>query len=44
MDTPAIVIMSLYGLGFIIMVILLIYLIFRRIHIKESEDFEKRNN
>jgi hypothetical protein len=44
MDVPGIVILSIYGFGFIVVAILLLYLIFRRVRIKETEDFEKRDN
>lgn len=44
MDMPGIIILSIYGIGFLILIALLIYLIFRRIRIKETEDFEKRDN
>jgi hypothetical protein len=44
MDTPAIVIIGIYGFGFLIVGILLVYLIFRRRRIKKTEDFEEREN
>jgi len=44
MDAPALAIISIYSFGFIVVIVLLIYLIFRRIRIKEQENFEKRDN
>jgi len=44
MDTPSIIILSVYGFGFIVILAILIYLIFRRAKIKETEDFEDRDN
>jgi hypothetical protein len=44
MDTPSIIILSIYGFGFIAVLSILIYLIFRRVKIKETEDFEDRDN
>jgi hypothetical protein len=35
---------SLYGLGFIIFLILLIYVIINRVEEKKRENFEKRDN
>lgn len=34
----------LYGFGFIVLIILLIYVIVNRIEEKKREDFEKRDN
>ena len=44
MDFPAMIILGIYGFGFLVIIILLIYLIFRRVNIKETEDFENREN
>lgn len=44
MDVPSIIILSIYVFGFFIVTILLIYLIFRRVKIKDTENFEKRDN
>lgn len=44
MDAPAIIILSIYAFGFLAIVIMLIYLIFRRARIKKQEDFEERDN
>lgn len=44
MDTPSAVILSIYGFGFLILGVLLVYLIFRRRRVKKTEDFEKRDN
>lgn len=44
MEVSAILILGVYGFGFLIVIALLIYLIFRRIAIKKKEDFEKREN
>ena len=37
-------ILGLYGLGGLAVLVALIYLIIRRINIKETEDFEDRDN
>ncbi|MEZ4938419.1 MAG: hypothetical protein R2799_12590 [Crocinitomicaceae bacterium] len=44
MDTVATVIVWLYGLGIAAALVLLIYLIFKRIKDKKSENFEVREN
>ncbi len=44
MDAIAKVIFGLEGLFFLVSVVLIIYLIFRRISISKKEDFEKRDN
>jgi len=44
MDVPSIIILTIYGIGFLVVLALLIYLIFRRSKIKETEDFEERDN
>ena len=44
MDTIAIFIFSLYGMFFVVGLIILIYLILRRTNIKDTETFEKRDN
>jgi len=44
MEVPAIIILAIYGFGFFVIFSLLIYLIFRRIKIKKTEDFENRDN
>jgi len=44
MDPIGKTVLTLYGLGIFVVAILLIYLIIRRINIKDREDFEKRNN
>ncbi|WP_256367566.1 hypothetical protein [Lentimicrobium sp. S6] len=44
MEFSSIIILAVYGFGFITVIILLIYLLFRRIKIKETEDFEERDN
>lgn len=41
---PAFIILAIYGLGGIAILMILIYLIIRRIRIKEKEDFEYRDN
>lgn len=44
MEATTNIIISIYALGFIIVVLLLVYLLMRRINIKEREDFEERDN
>ena len=44
MDTIGKIIIGMEGLIFIIIIILLIYLVVRRIRIKETENFEDRDN
>jgi hypothetical protein len=44
MDTGAKVILSLYAFGAVVVIILLIYLIDKRIKDRDKEDFEKRDN
>lgn len=44
MKVSAILILGIYAFGFLIVLALLIYLIFRRIAIKKTEDFENRDN
>jgi len=44
MEVSAVIILGIYGLGFLIVIALLIYLVFRRIEIKKKEDFEDREN
>jgi len=44
MDTPSIIIVAVYVIGFIVIIALLIYLIFRRIDITKKGDFEDRSN
>jgi len=44
MDFASIIILVVYGGGFIVIFGIFIYLIFRRSRIKESEDFEEREN
>ena len=44
MDLVSIIILIIYGGGFIIIFGIIIYLIFRRSRIKETEDFEDREN
>lgn len=44
METAAIVITTIYGLAIATMLVLLIYLIFKRIKDKKQEHFEKRDN
>jgi len=44
MDIASIIIISVYGAGFIVVFGIIIYLIFRRSRIKETEDFDDREN
>jgi hypothetical protein len=44
MDTIPIIILTLYGVAAIVVIVLLIYLIRRRIRIKREENFEQRSN
>jgi cytochrome bd-type quinol oxidase subunit 1 len=44
MDWLAILLIGLYSLLFVASVALLVYFIVRRVKIKKTEDFEKRNN
>jgi len=44
MDSLGELILSIYGVLLGVAIILIIFLIIRRIKIKKSEDFEKRNN
>ncbi len=44
MDIPSMIILGIYSIGFLVVIFLLIYLIFRRIDIKKTEDFEDREN
>lgn len=44
MDAIAILFIGLEVLLLVVAVILLVWLIFRRIRLKKEEDFEKRNN
>lgn len=44
MNSFAKIIIGMEGLFFVIVIILLIYLIIRRINIRETEDFEDRDN
>lgn len=44
MDLASIIILIIYGGGFIIILGIVIYLIFRRSRIKETEDFDDRDN
>jgi len=44
MDLASIFILVVYGGGFVVILGILVYLIFRRTKIKESEDFEDRDN
>ncbi len=44
MDTFAISILILEAILFIVCLVLIIYLIFRRVKIKKNENFEDRNN
>lgn len=44
MDWIGILIIALYAFFFATCVILLVYFIIRRVKIKKTEDFEKRNN
>ncbi len=44
MDTVALVIVWLYGTAIAAAIVLLIYLIFKRIKEKKSENFEDRDN
>jgi hypothetical protein len=44
MDTAPIIILALYGLAALVALVLLIFLIRRRIRIKKEETFEKRDN
>jgi len=38
------ILFSVYGLAFLALLIILIYLLFRRLEIREKENFEKREN
>jgi len=44
MDLASVIILSIYGAGFIVVFGIIIYLIFRRSRIKETEDFDDREN
>jgi hypothetical protein len=44
MDLASVIILSVYGAGFIVVFGIIIYLIFRRSRIKETEDFDDREN
>jgi len=44
MELPAVIILGIYGFGFLVVITLLIFLIFRRIRVKKTEDFEDRDN
>ena len=44
MDTATSLILSLYGLAGLGILVVIVYLIIRRIKIKKKEDFEKRDN
>jgi hypothetical protein len=44
MDSIGKIIIGVEGLIFVIVIILLIYLVVRRIRIKETENFEDRDN
>ncbi len=44
MDNFAVFIFSLYGMIFIVCFAILVYLIIRRVNIKDQETFEKRDN
>ena len=44
MNTASTIILGVYGLAGLAIVILIVYLIIRRIKIKKDEDFEKRDN
>ncbi len=42
-DIPGII-LGIYGVAAVVVIGLIIYLIIRRINIKDKEDFEKRDN
>ncbi len=44
MDTVSKVLFSVYGIALLIVLVILVYLIVKRIDTKEREDFEKRSN
>lgn len=44
METPAIIIIGIEGLVLLAIIVAIIYLIQRRIKIRKSENFEKRDN
>lgn len=44
MDGVSLFVLSLYGMLFVAGFIILIYLIIRRVNIKDQETFEKRDN
>ncbi len=43
-DMTAFLIVCFYALGIAAVIIILVFLVFRRIRIKKTEDFEKRDN
>jgi hypothetical protein len=44
MDNFPEIILSIYGLAGLVVLIIIIYLIIRRVKISKKEDFEKRDN
>jgi hypothetical protein len=44
MDNFTEIMLSIYGLAGLVVLIIIIYLIIRRIRISKEEDFEKRDN
>lgn len=44
MDSFAVFLFSLYGMFFVVGFVILVYLIIRRVNIKDQETFEKRDN
>jgi len=44
MNTLVSIVFSIYGLGILIALILLVYFIVKRVRDKKSENFEKRDN
>jgi len=44
MDLASIIVLIIYGGGFMVIVGILTYLLVRRLRIKKTEDFEEREN
>jgi len=44
METFTEILLSIYGVIGLAVLVIIVYLIFRRIEIKKKEDFEKRDN